>query len=104
GRQERQRFVGSIRPVLFEGQGQPVEDRPECLLWSGHTDNYLRVLVHAPVGMDLHNRLAHTYLEALHGDTLLGTLEPEPLSSDRRPPISLQGISLSARSISAGDS
>jgi threonylcarbamoyladenosine tRNA methylthiotransferase MtaB len=75
GRAERQRFVGSVRPVLWEGEGQPVDDQPEMLLWSGYTDNYLRVLAHAPRCVDLHNHLIQTRLDALYGDSLLGTIE-----------------------------
>ncbi|MBI3960076.1 MAG: tRNA (N(6)-L-threonylcarbamoyladenosine(37)-C(2))-methylthiotransferase MtaB [Chloroflexi bacterium] len=74
GQAERQRFVGDTRPVLWEGQGQPVTNQPGMLLWSGHTDNYLRVLAHAPAGEDLRNRLLPTRLDELHSETLLGTL------------------------------
>jgi len=74
GRTERQRFVGTIRPVLWEGQGQPVDDQPEMLLWSGHTDNYLRVLAHAPAEMNIRNRLIPARLDEVHGETFLGTL------------------------------
>jgi threonylcarbamoyladenosine tRNA methylthiotransferase MtaB len=74
GRAERQRFVGSVRPVLWEGEGQPVDDQPGMLLWNGYTDNYLRVLAHAPLGIDLHNQLTQTRLDELHGDSLLGTI------------------------------
>jgi len=74
GQIERQRFVGSTRPVLWEGQGQPVDDQPGVLLWSGHTDNFLRVLAHAPAGENLHNRPTPTRLDELHGETLFGTL------------------------------
>jgi len=74
GQAERQRFVGSTRPILWEGQGQPVDDQSEMLLWSGHTDNYLRVLAHAPAEMNLRNRLIPTRLDEIHGETFLGTL------------------------------
>lgn len=77
GRAERQRFVGSTRPVLFEGKGRPVDDQPDVLLWSGHTDNYLQVLVHAPAEMNLHNCLLPIRLDQLHGDTLLGSRKSE---------------------------
>ncbi len=74
GQTERQRFVGSTRPVLWEGQGQPVDDQPAMRLWSGHTDNYLRVLAHAPAHDDLRNRLLPARLDEVHGETLFGTL------------------------------
>jgi threonylcarbamoyladenosine tRNA methylthiotransferase MtaB len=96
GRAERQRFVGTVRPVLFEGDGQFVEDQVDRRLWSGHTDNYLHVMVHAPAGVNLHNRLFQTHLDQLHGDTLLGTLGTELEVSDHRPPISLPSLVLSA--------
>ena len=74
GRVERLRFVGARRPVLWEGQGQPVQDGPGRL-WSGLSDNNLRVMASAPAGVDLHNRLLWTRLDMLHGDTLFGTAE-----------------------------
>ncbi len=77
GRTERLRFVGGTRPVLWEGQGQPVEDQPGMALWRGYTDNYLRVMAHAPAGMDLHNVLTPTRLDELHGDTFFGSLLAE---------------------------
>ncbi len=77
GRHERARFVGSVRPVLWEGVGQPVDDAPDLRLWSGHTDNYLRVLAHAPAAQNLRHQILPTRLDALHGDTLLGTLTSE---------------------------
>jgi threonylcarbamoyladenosine tRNA methylthiotransferase MtaB len=53
---ERARFAGTQRPVLWEGQGEPVAGS-ELLAWSGLTDNYLRVQTLAPPGKDLHNRI-----------------------------------------------
>ncbi len=75
GRAERLRFVGGVRPVLWEGQGQPVED--QMALWRGYTDNYLRMMAHAPAGVDLHNVLTPTRLDELHGDTFFGSLLAE---------------------------
>ncbi len=77
GRAERLRFVGGVRPVLWEGQGQPVEDQPGMALWRGYTDNYLRVMAHAPAGMELHNVLTPTRLDDLHGDTFFGSFETD---------------------------
>ena len=71
GRQERARFLGTARPVLWEGEGQPITDGPGRL-WSGFTDNYLRVMAVVPEDVDLHNRITLTQLDELHGDTLLG--------------------------------
>jgi threonylcarbamoyladenosine tRNA methylthiotransferase MtaB len=52
--QERRRFEGTSRPVLWEGQGEAVEGT-DWLRWSGLTDNYLRVQTLAPPAADLHN-------------------------------------------------
>jgi threonylcarbamoyladenosine tRNA methylthiotransferase MtaB len=73
GRVERQRFLGSIRPVLWEGQGQTVLDQPGRL-WTGFTDNYLRVMAVAPTELNLHNRITLTRLDDLQGDILFGTV------------------------------
>jgi threonylcarbamoyladenosine tRNA methylthiotransferase MtaB len=56
GEQERRRFEGTIRPVLWEGQGEAVEGT-DWLRWSGLTDNYLRVQTLAPQAEDMHNRI-----------------------------------------------
>lgn len=71
GRRERQRFVGQVRRVLWEGTGQPLADQP-ALLWSGLTDNYLRVMALAPAGEELRGRIETVQLTALEGDTLAG--------------------------------
>ncbi len=76
GRRERLRFVDTARPVLWEGRGRPLADSAD-LLWTGHTDNYLRVAAPAPAGVDLHNRLTATLLSELNGDTLYGTIVPK---------------------------
>lgn len=79
GQRERRRFVGTVRPVLWEGQGQPVDDQPEMRLWSGHTDNFLRVLAHAPASENLRNRITDTRLDELHGETIFGSLLPQEI-------------------------
>jgi len=75
GQQERARFLGATRPVLFEGDGQPLTDQPGRL-WFGLTDNYLRVAVVAPEAVDLHNHLLPVRLTALAGDVLHGDVLP----------------------------
>ena len=75
GQLERTRYVGATRPVLWEGAGQQLTDQADTLLWSGLTDNYLRVTAQAPAGTDLSNRITPVRLEELHGETLYG----EPL-------------------------
>lgn len=74
GEHERSRFVGSMRPVLFEGEGKPLADQPGSRLWFGLTDNYLRVAVVAPEELDLHNVLTPVHLHAVAGDILHGEL------------------------------
>lgn len=74
GQTERERFIGTVRPVLFEGQGQPLTDEPG-FLWSGLTDNYLRVAVVAPAAMDLHNQCLPIQLCAIDGERIQGTIE-----------------------------
>jgi len=74
GRQERQRFIGTTRPVLWEGEGQPLTDQPGRL-WSGLTDNYLRVMAVAPDGLDLHNQLQIALLSAVEGEVIFGQLK-----------------------------
>jgi threonylcarbamoyladenosine tRNA methylthiotransferase MtaB len=73
GAAERSRFLGTTRPVLWEGAGSPLTDDPG-LLWAGHTDNYLPVRAVAPLGLDLHNRITPARLDAVQGDTLFATL------------------------------
>lgn len=83
GRAERQRYMGTLRPVLWERpQGDLLEGQGEtgmARLWSGFTDNYLRVSLEASPDVDLHNQIVSTYLEALHGDTIFGRLALEPM-------------------------
>ncbi len=65
--------VGTQRQVLWEGEGQPLTDQPGQL-WSGLTDNYLRVTTVVPPDVVLHNRTTATQLTAVSGETLLGLL------------------------------
>lgn len=73
GQAERLRFIGTQRPVLWEGEGRPLTDQPGQL-WSGLTDNYLRVMAVAPADLDLHNRITPVDLEAVNGDFLSGII------------------------------
>jgi threonylcarbamoyladenosine tRNA methylthiotransferase MtaB len=81
GRVERLRHVGSLRPVLWERpQGELAHEQGEAgaaRLWTGFTDNYLRVSLEAPPALDLHNQIVPTYLAGLHGDTIFGRLSLE---------------------------
>jgi threonylcarbamoyladenosine tRNA methylthiotransferase MtaB len=78
GRAERLRHVNTVRPVLWERpQGELDVAQSEAgaaRLWTGFTDNYLRVSLEAPPEMDLHNQILPVYLAGLHGDTIFGTL------------------------------
>ena len=73
GQRERQRFIGAIRPVLWEGEGQPLTDQPGRL-WSGLTDNYLRVTTVSPQEIDLHNQLTPVLLDRAEGEVIFGQL------------------------------
>jgi threonylcarbamoyladenosine tRNA methylthiotransferase MtaB len=81
GRAERLRHIGMVRPVLWERpQGELADEQGQgntARLWTGFTDNYLRVCLEAPPSIDLHNQIAPTYLAGLHGDTIFGTLSVE---------------------------
>jgi len=63
----RASFVGQVRPVLWE-------HATDAAVWSGLTDNYLRVLAAAPPDADLHNRITPTRLTRLDGDSLWGEI------------------------------
>jgi threonylcarbamoyladenosine tRNA methylthiotransferase MtaB len=70
-RAHRERFVGQTRPVLWEhtlSDGDP--DGPPR--WSGHTDNYLRVVSDAASGDALRNAIEPVRLSAVEGDDLVG--------------------------------
>ncbi|MDQ3249681.1 MAG: MiaB/RimO family radical SAM methylthiotransferase, partial [Chloroflexota bacterium] len=73
GHGERLRFVGQTRPVLWEGEGQALTDQ-HGRLWSGLTDNYLRVMATAAAGVDLHNQIAPVHLKQLDQSVLLGEI------------------------------
>jgi threonylcarbamoyladenosine tRNA methylthiotransferase MtaB len=66
----RQQFVGQTMDVLWESS-RPGDDG---VLWSGLTDNYLRV--HAASADDVANTLTPTRLVALTGGGLRGEIEP----------------------------
>lgn len=83
GQSERARFLGAIRPVLWEGAGKELTDQADTLLWTGLTDNYLRVMAHAPACVNLGNQITPVCLVELHGDTMFGVPQlPESPSAD----------------------
>ena len=67
GMMVRAAFVGQVRPVLWE-------HATDAAVWSGLTDNYLRVSTAAPPDVDLHNRIMPTRLTRLDGDSLWGEI------------------------------
>ena len=50
------------------------EHATDAGVWSGLTDNYLRVSTAAPPAADLHNRITPTRLTRLDGDSLWGEI------------------------------
>ncbi|MGQ9516632.1 MAG: tRNA (N(6)-L-threonylcarbamoyladenosine(37)-C(2))-methylthiotransferase MtaB [Anaerolineae bacterium] len=70
GRAFCRRFIGRVMPVLWERR------EPESGLWSGLTDNYIRVWTAS--AEDLHNCLVDTELIALSDDGMLGRLYGQP--------------------------
>jgi threonylcarbamoyladenosine tRNA methylthiotransferase MtaB len=82
GLAERQRFLGQQRPVLWEGEGQPLTDQAGRL-WSGFTDNYLRVMAVAPDDLDLQGVITPTRLDEATGDACFGTMMTLPAMTGR---------------------
>ena len=60
--------------MLWEGEGQPLSDQP-ARLWSGLTDNYLRVMAMADESSDLHNKITNVHIDSVEGEILIGRLE-----------------------------
>jgi threonylcarbamoyladenosine tRNA methylthiotransferase MtaB len=68
GEAVRRNFLGDVRPVLWEALERPANGAGP--LWSGLTDNYLRVQAIAPAGLDLENRIMPARLVAFDGQVL----------------------------------
>jgi threonylcarbamoyladenosine tRNA methylthiotransferase MtaB len=75
----RQRFVGQTMQVLWESS-RPGDDGA---LWSGLTDNYLRV--YAPCADDLTNTLTPTRLRALAGGGIRGEIQAQKRGDGPQP-------------------
>jgi threonylcarbamoyladenosine tRNA methylthiotransferase MtaB len=71
GRRVRGSFLGHTRPVLWE---KSTDGANNAALWSGLTDNYLRVWAEAPAALDLTNRVSAVRLTRLEGDDLWGEI------------------------------
>ncbi len=75
GSSVRASFVGQTRPVLWEHESEQRPPAPGSgRMWSGFTDNYLRVRAVAPAGQDLHNNITDVHLTGLIGDDLTGEI------------------------------
>ncbi len=79
------RFVGEVRPVLWESH----DETGDGWLWSGLTDNYIRVRAATPAGVDLHNRILPTRLLRVGDGVMFGKFVHE----DSSPQNPLQRIS-----------
>jgi threonylcarbamoyladenosine tRNA methylthiotransferase MtaB len=71
GQAVRESFIGETRPVLWES---PIKANEQGVVWSGLTDNYLRVEAVAPNGVELRNVILQAQLTAGAGDHLTGTI------------------------------
>ena len=71
GREERLRHLNTQRAVLWEGEGETLADEPGRV-WTGLTDNYLRVRTVMPDDLEMHGRMVAANLTELNGDTLYG--------------------------------
>ena len=86
GRVARARLAGQTRSVLWESRDprseSDLEFRPDAsargedgkALWSGLTDNYVRVWAPAPAGLDLHNHISDAKLLQDAGEGLLAEI------------------------------
>lgn len=68
GEAVRRSNLGTIRPVLWEAIEHPANGTGA--LWSGLTDNYLRVQAIAPAGDDMENRITPARLVELCGGVI----------------------------------
>ena len=69
----RRRQLGHTRPVLWE-TARPAAT-PGAMLWSGLTDNYIRVAAETDAGVSLANRIVPARLHRLDGKNVRATLD-----------------------------
>ena len=69
-RRFRQRFVDTVRPVLWESVARTAKGGQ----WSGHTDNYIEVIAE---GEGLRNRITPVRLDALYDGGMTGSIVNE---------------------------
>ena len=74
----RRSFLGDVRPVLWETLERPANGAGP--VWSGLTDNYLRIHAVAPAGLDLENRITAARLVAVDGQVLWADLGRQPVT------------------------
>lgn len=72
GEAVRRSFLDSVRPVLWETLERPANGADT--LWSGLTDNYLRVQAVAPAGHDLENCITAARLTSMDRDKVWAEL------------------------------
>jgi threonylcarbamoyladenosine tRNA methylthiotransferase MtaB len=65
-RAQIERHLGSVRPVLWEGAGEPLADGTRR--WAGYTDNYLRAETVVPASVDVENRITPARLRETDGE------------------------------------
>jgi threonylcarbamoyladenosine tRNA methylthiotransferase MtaB len=68
GEAVRRSFLDDVRSVLWESLERPANGTGP--VWSGLTDNYLRVQTVAPPGLDLDNRITPARLASYDGHVL----------------------------------
>jgi threonylcarbamoyladenosine tRNA methylthiotransferase MtaB len=74
-----ERFLGSERSVLWEGEGEAENEGSRR--FAGLTDNYLRCETVVPNTIDLENRITPVQLEQIDVDTLRGELSTATLAT-----------------------
>ncbi len=72
GEQVRRAFLGQTRPVLWEHAPASTADERGAVVWTGLTDNYLRVRTAATGQVSLHNRILPTRLVGFADGDLWG--------------------------------
>lgn len=75
GEAVRRRCLGQVRPVLWEQLERPANGTGP--LWSGLTDNYLRVQAGAPAGADLANQITPARLLSLDDSAIRAEIMEE---------------------------
>jgi threonylcarbamoyladenosine tRNA methylthiotransferase MtaB len=91
GAVERARFAGSTRSVLWEGVGRPCATEPARMIWSGMTDNGLRVETAMAAGVNLHGLLLPARLGLADGAIVQATLDPS-MATGLQSASPLQGV------------